>query len=116
MTNRERCLALLQDGEWVTTATFLQGGCGSRFGARLMELRAEGYNIQSELVRPGSWRYRLLDADVDAGNGASAASLSSPSVDLSAEPIAIYGDFTREGYDPECPFRLVPVSELGRAA
>lgn len=45
----------------VTTAEFLEdGGCGSRFGARVQELRRLGLSIEVECVRPGCYRYTLL--------------------------------------------------------
>lgn len=62
MSKKGKVLALLKlAGEHgVTTAEFLRHGCGSRFGARIQELRDEGYRIDSERVRDGSSRYRLV--------------------------------------------------------
>lgn len=41
----------------VTTGQLLKAGAGSRYGARIKELRESGMRIESELVRPGEWRY-----------------------------------------------------------
>lgn len=60
MTKRELCLHLLETQEWVTTNEFLAAGCGSRFGARIQELRDRGYDIPpAERVRDGQARYTL---------------------------------------------------------
>jgi hypothetical protein len=58
----------------VTTAEFLEAGCGSRFGARIQELRAAGATIDVRRLRTGSHLYTLrrareprpVPADVDA--------------------------------------------------
>ena len=45
----------------VTTNEFLVAGCGSRFGARIHELRhAAGLRIDEERMRDGQSRYRLI--------------------------------------------------------
>lgn len=70
MTRRGLCLHLLREaGErGVTTAELLQAGVGSRYSARILELRTEGYVIESERIREGSWRYVLThDAERAAG-------------------------------------------------
>lgn len=61
MTRRAIALQLLQDagGAGVTTGDLMRAGVGSRYGARLKELRDEGYEIHSERLRGGSWRYIL---------------------------------------------------------
>ena len=63
MSRRELLLHLLrQAGErGVTTSELLQACVGSRYGARLLELREEGHTISAERVRDGAWRYTLLD-------------------------------------------------------
>lgn len=66
-----RCLQLLRAHESVTTHDFLVGGCGSRFGARLCELRHDfGCVIEEHKLsdRSGS-RYRLI-AEPDASPAA----------------------------------------------
>lgn len=68
MSNREKCLHLLRQQEWVTTNDFLRAGCGSRFGARLLELRKQGYEIETEPVREGQARYRLKSGDGGSSN------------------------------------------------
>jgi hypothetical protein len=45
----------------VTTADFLQAGCGSRFGARVQELRDAGYVIDARPRGAGSWLYVLAE-------------------------------------------------------
>jgi len=67
MTNKQTMLAALRAGgsAGVTTAELMRVGCGSRYGARLLELRAEGFEISSERVRDGSWRYTLIGERVE---------------------------------------------------
>jgi hypothetical protein len=55
-----RLLAFLSDHQWHENHELVKPG-GMRFGGRLEELRGAGYPIQSEQVRGGLWRYRLLD-------------------------------------------------------
>lgn len=61
-TRRDLALRLLRDAgsKGVTTGQLLTAGVGSRYSARLRELRERGYVISSECVRPGQWRYTLL--------------------------------------------------------
>ncbi len=61
MTQRQRVLALLvlNDEDGVTTGEFLSHFLPS-FPKRIWELRGEGYEISSERLREGSWRYVLL--------------------------------------------------------
>lgn len=61
MTKRELALRLLQDAgpRGVTTAEFLRAGVGSRYGARLREIREAGYDIVSERLTASSFRYEL---------------------------------------------------------
>lgn len=64
MTRRELVLDLLHaNPEGVTTSRFLREGCGSRFGARIQELRNQGYSITCERVREGEFRYQLENFD-----------------------------------------------------
>lgn len=62
----KRVLRVLQNvGEQGATTHYL---CqpyvgGLRFGARIAELRQEGYRITSTPVRAGSYRYRLHTED-----------------------------------------------------
>lgn len=74
MTRRSLCLSLLEDAgpQGVTTGEFLQAGVGSRYGARLLELRKQGYVITSERIRDGSWRYVLVSDASDVGLGVDA--------------------------------------------
>jgi hypothetical protein len=54
-------LAMLRQtgSQGVTTSEFLAGGCGSRFAARIDQLRRSGWVITCERVRQGEYRYRL---------------------------------------------------------
>lgn len=70
-TAKQRVLtALRQAGpHGLQTADLCQPTIGGRqFPARVMELRAEGHTITSEIVRQGSWKYILIrEAEVSAG-------------------------------------------------
>lgn len=70
MTRRALLLHLLQEAgdRGLTTAEIIQAGVGSRYGARLLELRKEGWVVEAERVRDGSWRYRLVGG-VESGRG-----------------------------------------------
>jgi hypothetical protein len=61
MTRRDLALSLLQDAgpRGVTTSEFMNAGVGSRYSARVRELRQAGWSITSERIREGSWRYTL---------------------------------------------------------
>lgn len=61
-TRRELLAKLLRDAgdHGVTTGELLQHGVGSRYSARLMELREQGWVVQAERVRDGQWRYILV--------------------------------------------------------
>jgi hypothetical protein len=90
MTNREIVLDLLRKAgpAGVTTGELLAGGAGSRYGARIKELRERGFEIESTLERPGSWRYRLAAAE--------------------PEPICLFRDYT----DPDGKWMRLPYSEV----
>ncbi len=62
MTRRALLGHLLeQAGErGLTTAELLQAGIGSRYSARIWELREAGWVIEAHRIRDGSWRYTLL--------------------------------------------------------
>ena len=61
MSKREHVLQLLREAGpvGVTTAEFLEAGCGSRFGARVQELRDAGWVVGARRVRAGSHVYVL---------------------------------------------------------
>jgi hypothetical protein len=65
VTRRDLALSLLRDAgaRGVTTHELLDSGVGSRYSARIRELRQEGHQITSERIREGSWRY-TLESDV----------------------------------------------------
>jgi hypothetical protein len=63
MSRKWLLLRLLKDAGSVgaTTADLLAAGVGSRYGARLLELRDHGYVIESRRERQSSFRYILTD-------------------------------------------------------
>lgn len=71
MTRAALLLSLLEDaGEvGITTAEILQAGVGSRYGARILELRKAGHQITSERIRDGAWLYKLDTEVVSVGTG-----------------------------------------------
>ena len=62
MTRRDTLAGLLRaaGSRGVTTAEILQAGVGSRYGARLLELREAGWVVAVSREREGSHRYRLV--------------------------------------------------------
>ncbi len=47
----------------ITTSEFLSSRCGSRYSARILELRAKfGCQISTERLSQGNYRFRLLSA------------------------------------------------------
>jgi hypothetical protein len=68
MSKRALVLSLLREAgdRGVTTGQFIEAGCGSRFGARVQELRNAGLRIEARPVRAGSHLYVLQQVSVDA--------------------------------------------------
>lgn len=64
MTRKQLALHLLEEaGErGITTGELMKAGVGSRYGARLLELRAEGHIIESVRLRDGAWKYTLTSS------------------------------------------------------
>jgi hypothetical protein len=62
MTRKWLLLSLLETaGErGVTIGEIMGAGVGSRYGARLLELREQGYVVEAKREREGSFRYTLL--------------------------------------------------------
>ena len=58
LTKREQILQLLMDGKWHSNAELSK--ITPRYGARLKELRDEGWIIEKEYVGEGLWLYRLV--------------------------------------------------------
>jgi hypothetical protein len=60
-TRRALVYQLLRDAgpRGVTTNDLLLAGVGSRYSARILELREVGYVIESQRLRDGQWRYTL---------------------------------------------------------
>jgi hypothetical protein len=88
MTKRAQVLALLRKAgpAGVTTGELLQAGAGSRYGARVLELRALGHVIEAKRVRDGSWRYTLTG---DVERTVDARPLSPHAID-EPEPLALF--------------------------
>lgn len=64
MTRRDLVKKLLEDNpKGVTTSQFLRAGCGSRYGARVQELRDQGHNISCTCVRAGEFLYVLNSSE-----------------------------------------------------
>ena len=80
-TRRDLVLRLLRaaGARGVTTSDLLVAGVGSRYSARLLELRERGYTITSERERQGQWRYRLIREP----GGAAAEQLEAPAAPAS---------------------------------
>lgn len=68
MNKRQQVLQLLQQAgtHGVTTGEFLDAGCGSRFGARIQELRDRGMVVDVHRLRSGSYCYALRTPDTPA--------------------------------------------------
>lgn len=60
-SHREKVRELLDDGEWHTSRALMQVG-GTRFGARVQELRDRGLTIECQPVEGdrGAWVWRLV--------------------------------------------------------
>ncbi len=74
MTQRQRVLAFLEaeGAKGVASGEFLAQYLPS-YPKRIWELRGEGYEISSERLRAGSWRYTLLaKPDVERRGGVKA--------------------------------------------
>ena len=56
MTQKERILSRLEDGS--ATSVDLNSIC-YRYGARIADLRKEGYEIYTSYVKPGVFKYEL---------------------------------------------------------
>lgn len=65
-TQKERLLNLLNDKEWHSTVEIMEKVYGddrlglARVGARVYDLKKDGYQIYSERLKDSIWQYRLL--------------------------------------------------------
>lgn len=65
-SQKERLLGLLKDKEWHSTVEIMEKVYGSeryglsRVGARIYDLKKDGYQIESERLKDSVWQYRLL--------------------------------------------------------
>lgn len=116
MTRRELVEQMLRDAgpTGVTTSQFLRAGAGSRFGARVQELRDRGFTIPCSRVRDGEFRY-VLDAepvrpnhDAEGGGEGNTSRGSSPVAAVPAAPLSAetclfdpYAYTLRAGYGNE---------------
>lgn len=123
MTPRTRLLhRVLKDAgpKGVTTSDLLEFGVGSRFGARLKELRDEGYQVSATREKASSWRYVLQGVERTSGLVATHPRYPDPAQGEStgslSAPTSVPGD--REG--SRCGGRVgaptVPQSGLRRHA
>lgn len=90
MTRRELALHLLRKAgqRGVTTGDFIRAGVGSRYSARLLELRRLGHRIESHRIREGSWRYILKpQLDIERGGASDPTDESSPAPSPGAETL-----------------------------
>ena len=63
MTQRERILERLNTGEWLSTVQASRDMYILRLGARIWDLKSEGYEIEERKVAGKSWsEYRLRPA------------------------------------------------------
>lgn len=58
-SNRERLLDLLKSGRWISQQEATEAG-GMRYSARVKELRAQGYRIETQRLEPRRFFYRLV--------------------------------------------------------
>ena len=58
-SNRDRLLQLLKDGQWHDQHACTEAG-GMRYSARVKELRAQGYRIETQRLEPRRFFYRLI--------------------------------------------------------
>jgi hypothetical protein len=71
----------------VTGSQLLEEGCGTRYGARIQDLRDQGHRISSKRVRDGLFLYTLaFDVERDTGQPPSGVAL-----DADAPPTASQG-------------------------
>lgn len=56
-TKKENLLDLLSDGKWHQHGECVRAG-GTRFSARVLELRADGYRIEKRHVIADLWEYK----------------------------------------------------------
>lgn len=69
MSAKLRILSALRDGPKATAYLCDPGVGGERFGARVAELRALGYEIETEILRPGSALYTLNETSTPSVEG-----------------------------------------------
>jgi hypothetical protein len=100
MTRRLLLLNLLEQAgdRGVTTGELLNAGVGSRYSARLMELREEGY-VEGTREREGSWRYVLAGVGRGAGPGVSSNAPCDPQASLSPSPDQLFTPAPASHYD-----------------
>ena len=61
MNQREKILQLLEDRQEAGVTNIELNEIAFRYGARLAELRKEGYRIRSQHIKGAIWRFTLLD-------------------------------------------------------
>jgi len=69
-TQKQKLLEVLKDREWHTTVEILGKVYGldhsgiARIGARIHDLKEDGYRIESEKLKDSVWQYRLVEQSV----------------------------------------------------
>lgn len=61
MTQRDKVLARLKHGDWVSNGEFAFEMRILRYGAIIHELRKEGYNITTRNLKGSKYEFRLED-------------------------------------------------------
>lgn len=81
---------LVEAGErGVTTGELLRAGAGSRYGGRIFELRAQGYQIETERIRDGEYRYTLRGCPAPPAPADDVDDVRSP-IGESVEPLPLF--------------------------
>jgi hypothetical protein len=91
MTRREQLARLLREAgdRGVTTGELLQAGVGSRYGARIAELREQGWQIESARLRDGAWRYTLISRPSSPSWPMAAEVTTEPAQLVEREPVRV---------------------------
>jgi hypothetical protein len=66
VSQKQRLLSLLSDGEWHDSPEIIREVygdklTGARYGARIQDLKESGHEIESEKVEGSRWKYRIVD-------------------------------------------------------
>jgi hypothetical protein len=98
--------------EGLTTNELLAAGAGSRFSARLYELRGMGFEITERRVKHNQSRYKLAK-DIDAERGSS-LNPDSPSSESAA--VSLGADGPRKPHGAQALVGAIPPATAGQGA